>query len=138
MNASSHSPLRLASVRSALVALSCAFAFAFAQAPAARADTATLRPMDDKAPSLPLTATFEKADADTGPYVLNLKNTSDGALKVTAKVLLSVYFHADSKSRNLPEHAIDPGQVWTITGLAANDKVTVSASGYAPLELTVQ
>ena len=78
-----------------------------------------------------------KADADTGPYVLNLKNASDGTLKVTAKVLLSVYFHADSKSRNLPEHAIDPGQVWTIPGLASSDKVTISASGYAPLELTV-
>jgi len=139
MTAYSPSPFHVAKVRSALVALSFAFTFAFAQAPAARAvDAANLMPMDDKAPSLPLTASFEKADADTGPYVLNLKNTSDGALKVTAKVLLSVYFHADSKSRNLPEHTIDAGQVWTIPGLAANDKVIVSATGYAPLELTVQ
>jgi hypothetical protein len=128
----------MALISSVLAALSCALALSFAQAPSARAaGTAALVPMDDKAPSLPLTATFAKADADTGPYVLNLKNTSDGALKVTAKILLSVYFHADSKSRNLPDHAIDPGQVWTIPGLAANDRVTISAAGYAPLELTV-
>jgi hypothetical protein len=138
MTLSTPSPFRRASILSALAVLGCAFAFAFAQAPAARgADNGALKPLDDKAPSLPLTPTFEKADADTGPYVLNLKNTSDGTIKVTAKVLLSVYFHADSKSRNLPEHAIDPGQVWTIPGLASNDKVTVSGSGYAPLELTV-
>jgi hypothetical protein len=138
MTISTPSPFRRASIISALAVLGCALAFAFASAPSARAaDNATLKPMDDKAPSLPLAPTFEKADADTGPYVLNLKNTSDGTLKVTAKVLLSVYFHADSKSRNLPEHAIDPGQVWTIPGLASNDKVTISASGYAPLELTV-
>jgi hypothetical protein len=138
MTLSAPSPFRRASIKSALAVLGCAFAFAFAQAPAARAaDTASLKPMDDKAPSLPLTPTFEKADADTGPYVLNLKNTSDGTLKVTAKVLLSVYFHADSKSRNLPEHAIDPGQAWTIPGLASSDKVVISAGGYAPLELTV-
>ena len=137
---STPSPSRRASIISALAVLGCALAFALAQAPSARAAdyTAALKPLDDKAPSLPLTATFEKADADTGPFVLKLKNTSDGALKVTAKILLSVYFHADSKSRNLPEHAIDPGQVWTITGLAANDKVIVTAAGFAPLELTVQ
>jgi len=139
MTASTPSRILPASIRSALVVLSFAFAFAFAQAPAARAvDAANLTPKDDKAPSLPLAASFEKADADTGPFVLNLKNTSAGALKVSAKVLLSVYFHADSKSRNLPEHTIDPGQVWTIPGLAASDKVVVSAAGYAPLELTVQ
>jgi hypothetical protein len=140
MTISTPSPSRRASIISAFAVLGCALAFALAQAPSASAAdyTAALKPLDDKAPSLPLAATFAKADPDTGPFVLNLKNTSDGALKVTAKILLSVYFHADSKSRNLPEHTIDPGQVWTIPGLAANDKVVVSAAGYAPLELTVQ
>src|SRR5665213_2321957 len=123
-------------IKSAAVALACAFTFV--QAPAARAADASLKSLEDKAPSLPLSASFAKvADAETGPYVLSLKNTSDGALKVTVKILLSVYFHADSKARNLPEHSIAAGEVWTIPGLAAADKVTVSASGYAPLELTV-
>jgi hypothetical protein len=139
MTPSTPSPFRRASILSALAVLGCALAFAFASAPSARAaGTATLGALGDKAPSLPLTATFAKADADTGPFVLNLKNTSDGSLKVTVKILLSVYFHADSKARNLPEHTIDAGQVWTIPGLAASDKVTVTADGYAPLELTVQ
>jgi len=97
-----------------------------------------LQRLEDKAPSLPLTYSFEKVtDPDTGPYVLNLKNVSGDAIKVSAQVLSSVTFHANSKVRNLPEHAIDPGQVWTITELAATDKVTITAKGFAPLELTV-
>jgi hypothetical protein len=130
---------RSAVVRTALASLGCAFALAFIQIPSAHAaDSATLKPMDDKAPMLPLAASFEKvADAENGPYVLSLKNTSDGALTVAAKVLLSVYFHADTKARNIPEHTIDPGKVWTIPGLAATDKVIITATGFAPLELTV-
>jgi hypothetical protein len=116
-----------------------ALGFAFVQSPSARAsNSAALAQMDDKAPSLPVTSSFEKvADADNGPYVLSLKNTSGAELKVTAKVLLSVYFHDDLRSRNIPEHAIAAGEVWTINRLAAQDKVTVSAKGFAPLELTV-
>jgi hypothetical protein len=125
-------------IKSSAIALGCALALAFAQAPAARAADPALRSLDDKVPSLPVSASFAKvADPETGPYVLSLKNTSDSALKVTVKILLSVYFHADSKARNLPEHSIGAGEVWTVPGLAAADKVTVSASGYAPLELTV-
>jgi hypothetical protein len=93
--------------------------------------------LDDKAPALPLSASFAKADGEAGPYILSLKNTSDSAVKVSAKILLSVYFHADSKAKNIPVHTIDAGQVWTIPGLAANDKVTISGDGFAPLELTV-
>jgi hypothetical protein len=127
---------RSTSIASAAFALACVLALA--QAPSARAADATMNSLEDKAPSLPLTASFAKVtDPETGPYVLSLKNTSDGALKVTVKVLLSVYFHADSKARNIPEHAIGAGETWTVPGLAAADKVTVSASGYASLELTV-
>jgi hypothetical protein len=122
----------------ALAALSCALACATAGSPTLHArDAGTLAALDDKAPSLPLTSSFDKSSGDDGPYILSLKNTSDSSLKVSAKVLLSVYFHADSKARNVPEHVIDPGQVWTIPGLAANDKVVLTAPGFAPLELTV-
>jgi len=122
--------------RAALAALGCAFAVALAPTSPAAAAT-TLNALDDKAPSLPLAATFAKSEGDDGPYVLSLKNTSDSSVTVSAKILLSVYFHADSKAKNIPDHAIDAGQVWTIPGLAANDKVIVSDTGFAPLELTV-
>jgi hypothetical protein len=136
----SNTPFHLsAKIRSAVLALGCAISFAVVQVPATRAsDAASLKPMDDKAPSLPLAASFEKvADAEGGPYTLSLKNTSDATLKVSAKILLSVYFHDDTKARNLPEHSIDPGMFWSIPGLAAGDKVVVTANGFAPLELTV-
>jgi hypothetical protein len=122
----------------ALLAVGSAFGFAPVLTAAANAaELPALRDLDDKAPALPLAATFAKAEGEDGPYVLSLKNTSNSTLKVSAKILLSVYFHADSKARNVPEHAVDAGQVWTIPGLAANDKVTVTADGFAPLELTV-
>ena len=37
----------------------------------------------------------------------------------------------------VPAHLVKAGDTWTIDGLAASDKVTVMAAGYAPLELTV-
>jgi hypothetical protein len=137
MTAHMKTPSRSALFAVVLAAMGCALALV--QAPSAQAsNSAALGTMDDKAPSLPLAASFEKvADADNGPYVLSLKNTSGSELKVTAKVLLSVYFHDDLRSRNIPEHAIAAGEVWTINHLAAQDKVTVSAKGFAPLELTV-
>jgi len=139
MTISNSSLARPAIGRTALIALGCAFSLAFVQIPAAKAgDTAALRPLDDKAPSLPLTAAFEKGtDPDIGPYILNLKNVSKDAIKVRVKIHLSVAFHANNKDRNLPDHVIDPGQVWTVSDLAAADKVTVTADGFAPLELTV-
>ena len=102
------------------------------------ADAAAVPPPADKAPSLPLTATFEKGTAtDKGPYVLKLTNTSKDTVKVNAKILLSVAFHMGSKNWDLPEHAIEAGQVWTIPDLSAGDKITVTAPGFAPLELVV-
>jgi hypothetical protein len=127
-------PSRTFIFRAALAALGLALlptaAVRAASAPAVNA-------LDDKAPALPLTSSFAKVDGEDGPYVLSLKNTSDSAVKVSAKILLSVYFHADSKAKNIPVHTIEAGQVWTIPGLAANDKVTISGDGFAPLELTV-
>jgi len=126
--------------RTALIALGCVLSLTMAQIPAARAGDAssTLRPLDDKATSLPLTADFSKGtDPNIGPYILSLTNTSKDAIKVSVKIHLSVSFHANTKDRNVPDHVIGPGQVWTIDDLAAGDKVTLTADGFAPLELTV-
>jgi len=139
MIASNKSSTRSIVCMTTMIAWGFAFSLAIAQVPAARgADAAALRPLDDKAPSLPLSYSFEKvAEGENGPYLLKLKNTSNDTIKVSAQILSSVTFHASSKVRNLPEHAIDPGQVWTITELGAADKVTISAKGFAALELTV-
>ncbi len=126
--------------RTSLITLGCALSFASvpllslnaADAPASSAKM-------DKAAALPLTATFEKiAGAEEGPYSLKLKNTSKETLTVSAKILLSVAFHAESKARMIPEHAIKPGESYSIPGLVAEDKVTVMAKGFAPLELVVK
>jgi hypothetical protein len=122
----------------ALAALALASTLALVQMPTARAaGSSALTALDDKAPSLPVATSFAKADGEDGPYVLSVKNTSGSTVNVSAKILLSVYFHADSKAKNIPAHAIDAGQTWTIPGLAATDKVTLSADGFASLELTV-
>ena len=125
--------------RAGLVALACAVGYAFVHAPAARAaGTAGFQRLEDKAPSLPLTYTFEKVtEGETGPYLLHLKNISSDTVTVDLQVTSSVTFHANSRVRNVTGHAIAAGEVWTITELAAADKVTVGAKGFAPLELTV-
>jgi hypothetical protein len=124
---------------SAALSVGCALALALLSAPALRAAGApALQSLDDKAPALPLTATFTKVEgADSGPYVLKLQNTSKDALKVTAQVLTSLPSHADRRTRDIPEHEIAAGETWSIPDLAASDKVTVKAPGFAPLELTV-
>ena len=123
----------------ALIALGCALTLAVMSAPALKAaGPATLQPLADKAPSLPVTTAFEKVKgAESGPYVLKVTNTSKATLKVTTKVHVAVAFHANDKARNLPEHAIEAGQTWSVPDLAAQDKVVVTATGFAPLELTV-
>jgi len=120
-----------------VAALGMALGLAIACSPAVRADGAPAPSrLADKAPSLPVSYTFEKVTDESGPYVLHLKNTSSAALTVNAQVTSSVTFHANSKTRTVTGH-IDPGQVWTVTELAASDKVVVSADGFEPLELTV-
>jgi hypothetical protein len=125
--------------RNALAVLGCALMLIVAQAPSAMAADSKAQPAAaDKAPSAPLAPTFEKVTSgEDGPYVLNLKNISKDTITATAQVLPSVTFHATAKVRNIPEHAIESGQIWTITELAATDKVIISAKGFAPLELTV-
>jgi hypothetical protein len=129
---------RPSAYKSALLALGCALGCTFLVLPAVKAaELATLQPLADKV--LPLTATFEKATGkDAGPqYVLKLKNDSKDAIKASAKVQLSVVVHSSDKAREVPEHVIASGETWTIGELSATDKVTVTAAGYAPLELTV-
>jgi len=50
---------------------------------------------------------------------------------------LSVVNHAMDKARKLPDHSLAAGQTWTISELTADDKVILSAPGYAPLEIRV-
>ena len=122
-------PVRSSTRRHALLALACAFVLSLVSVPALQA--ADLKP-------LPLTATFEKVASTEGtPFVLHLKNDSKDTLKLSGKVLLSVVNHAVDKARVLPEKSVEAGKVMTVTGLTGDDKVLVSAAGYAPLEVKV-
>jgi len=126
---------RTSSVRTALLAAGCALALL--ALPAARAD-ATLQPLADHPAALPLSHSIEKvASKEAPPYVLKLKNTSAKAVTVTAKVLLSVAYHANDKARHVPAHTIEAGQSWSIGELAALDKVILTADGYAELTIEV-
>jgi hypothetical protein len=126
--------------KSALLALGCAFCAAFVSVPALKAaDAVTLQSLADAAPALPLSHSFTKVEGgEKGPYVLKLKNESSTDVTVTVKILLAVVFHAETKARNLPAHKIEAGKDWSIADLAAEDKVTVTAEGYAPLEIVVK
>jgi hypothetical protein len=125
--------------RTALIGLGCALSIAVGEMSVVKAaDPARFIALSDEAPSLPVSGTFEKVtDADAGPYVLKLKNDSTDAIELNAKVLASVVSHGTAKERDIPAHTVNPGEVWSIPDLAAGDKVTVSAKGFAPLELTV-
>ncbi|HZZ17834.1 MAG TPA: hypothetical protein VFE25_00610 [Opitutaceae bacterium] len=104
----------------------------------AEQQTSNLTRLDDKAPALPLAATFEKvADAEAGPYVLKLKNTSSVGITVTGTIYPSVGIHSDTKEKKIPEHKIEAGDTFSVPGLAATDKVKVMATGFADLEVTV-
>ncbi len=134
MTTSQKSPIRFASL-----GLGCALALVLAQIPTARAaDPVLPQPVAEKAHSLPVTTTFEKATADgVEGYSLNLKNVSPDALTVTVTIVPSVTFHANAKTKTLPAHKIDAGQVWAIGGLAAGDKLSIAADGFDTLDVTV-
>ena len=107
--------------------------------PVALAEGSAAAPRADKGKPLPVQTSFEKTSVtDAPPYVLKVKNTSNGALKVSATVLLSVLSHNRDKAREHPAQAIEPGQTWTIGELAALDKVILKADGYEPLQLEVK
>jgi hypothetical protein len=125
--------------RLAKIALaSCCLFAALVALPAPALQAADAPASTDKASNAPLEATFEKTSADKTPYVLHLKNTSSQELTVSGKILLASAFHSESKAKMLKEHKIAAGKTWTIKNLSVDDKVTVTAAGYDPLQLTVK
>ncbi len=122
-------PLRFISTLRSLCALCLIAGLAFA-APALTAA--------EKAPALPLKASFEKVASTEGtPFVLHLKNESKDSLKVSGKVLLSVVHHAMDKARAVPETSVAAGASLTIKDLSADDRVVLTAAGFEPLEVRV-
>ena len=126
--------------RSAHTAIFLAFACILGVGFTPSANAAAAQPaVSEKAPALPVKATFEKVKKDDAPpYVLKLKNTSKESLEVSVTVLLSVMSHNRDKARQIPAHVIAAGDTYSVADLAAMDKVTVNAKGYAPLELEVK
>lgn len=128
-----NAPTRLTSLKSVLLALGVALGLGIlasaADAPAAPA-----------APALPVTATFVKVPGVDGPpFALTLVNTSTADLTVSGKILLSVVHHQMDKAKPIAATVLKPGAMFTIAkGLAALDKVILTADGFAPLELVVK
>lgn len=122
-----------------LAALGCLVGLSLTPAKAS-ADQASLSltKLDDKAPALPLAVTFDKVtNPEGGPYVAKLKNTSSDAITVSATVYPSVGIHSDTKEKKLADQTIAAGDTWSIPGLAATDKIKVSAKGFADLDIVV-
>jgi hypothetical protein len=125
------------------VSLIFSAAFPFAPPSLSAANAEAVKPASpsaaDKLAALPLEPSFqkEKSGDNEGLYSLTLKNVSTHALEVTGAVEVSVVSHNRPKSRTLPAQAIAPGKTWKIDGLAAHDKVTLTAQEFAPLQLTV-
>lgn len=137
MNKTNIASLRLST---ALLALGVALSLTLVPvATLTAASTDLMQPLAEKSmKSLPLTHTLAKVDGENGPHTLKLTNTSKESLKLNVKILLSVYSHASDKAKVLPEHTLEAGKDWTITQLAALDKVIITAEGHAPLELEVK
>jgi hypothetical protein len=126
--------------KAVLVAFACAFGVALASvSPLQAANPPAMQSLADKAQKLPVSATFEKVKNNEGPpFVMKLKNESEAPLEVSVTILLSVLSHNRDKARHVPPQVIQPGKTWTVDGLAALDKVTVAAKGFAPLQLEVK
>jgi len=124
-------------LRRALLALGCALGFAFASLPSAHAVDAVPRA---DAKTLPVTTSIEKSTPGEhgGPFTLVVKNTSHGALKVSAVIDQSITSHNRPKKIELPAHSVAAGESWKIADLAVDDKVTLSAEGYDKLEVVVK
>jgi hypothetical protein len=120
-----------------LVALACLAGLPFVAVSVRAADDTAAQPRADAA-ALPLSHTFSKVESASGtPFVVTVKNESKASLPLSGHVLLSVVNHAMDKARKLPDHTLEAGKTWAITDLAADDKVILSAPGFAPLEIRV-
>ena len=122
-------------LRKVTLVLGCALSLV-AGVLSAKADTLPTQSRAATPAALPVAGTFTKTEGEKGPYVLALKNTSATALKVHVVVAESVKSHAKPGERK-SDYTIDAGKSVSVETLAAHDKVTVSADGFAPLELTV-
>jgi hypothetical protein len=125
--------------KASLAALACILALAVSGPESlAGTDSSSLERRDDMAPALPLAVTFDKVtDAEAGPYVAKLKNTSSDSLTVSGTYYPSVGIHSDLKEKKLAETTIAPGGTWSIPGLAATDKLKIVGKGFADLDITV-
>lgn len=123
-------------LRHAALVLGGLLSLAFGAVLAPAADQPALQPRADHAPALPVSTSIAKVDGEKGPYVLSVKNTGAHALKVHVAVVESVKSHAKPRDRK-HEYTIEAGAAASIEELAAGDKVTVSAEGFASVELTV-
>lgn len=92
-----------------------------------------------KAPALPVTTAVEKGEPgeNGGPFVLKVTNSSKTTLHVSAVIVWSVASHNRANTIKMPAHELAAGASWAISDLAANDHVTLSAEGHAPLEVKV-
>ena len=135
-----NSPLALRAFCSTAGLACFALAITLGQMPSLHAaSTPPAHPTANQGPILPLTAKFEQMKSKEAPnYVLKLTNDSKKAITASATVYLSVMSHNRDKARQVAAHVIEPGKTWTIDELAALDKVTVTAEGFAPLELVVK
>ncbi len=123
-----------------MLALGCVVSLALVQIAVVSAHAApAAKTSVEKATKLPVSARFHKTKAKEGTtYELKLKSKAKEPLTVQVTVYLSVVAHNADKARVEPPHVIAPKDTYTVSGLAALDKVVVAADGYAPLELVVK
>lgn len=103
------------------------------------AGTEIRQPLAAEAKPLPFSTAFEKGEPgeNGGPYVLVLTNTAAEALKVQGSIIWSVASHNRANTIKLPERVIEPGGTWKIADLAVEDRVVLTAEGYATLDVKV-
>ena len=136
-------PTNISSLRSprrnALLVLGCTLSLVLLPLQALQAAPDAPAATTVAAPTLPLSHSLAKVTGgEKGPFVLTLKNDSKAAVTVHAKILLAVAFHAESKAKNLPAQKIDAGHDWKIADLAAEDKVILTAEGFAPQTIVIK
>lgn len=140
MNSPKNIPSPLAARVTAPLFLTATLLLALAPVSSATANDHTApQPTAEKAAKPPLESSFskEKTGETAGLHVLTLKNISQQPVKISGVVALSVVVHNRDKTRTVPSQVLEAGKTARVEGLASHDKVTITAEGFAPLELTV-